>query len=734
MFGESGGLRRNDEGLVVILGEGFDVVGFAESTDESGVEVGAVLIWRIRMTSEEEELEFLLRELTDSTSPVLVLAVRVVLEGGLEGLVESDGFLAEVGLDDGLVEIEDATVRSGDAAGETVCPENGAGDGRDVGEGRRIVLFSVEDFLDVEELTMPEAENGRLTISPLLMKERAFGESFEGVDNLEDVGKPVGSIFDGEIHDVAELLLELADIEAELFVVLVEGIVIDIEEIVGDLLEFGVLLGEGGLDFFDFVGASDTSIGTDLEVGEAEEETRDIDEVEQIVAAFEEGVHAAEQGGVLEAPGALEFLDGASLVQEEGGLELTAEGEDGSELLLDFFRVLVEDIHDVQVLLGVENDVVGDLVDEVGHLGDGGETRAVGPDQEEEVEQLTEDLLLGDLIGLEVTTGVDVDELESFGERLEVAVNLGGFFQGVVKFVDEGSEGGVEVRISELEDDDGLDDEGLAELFFQLHQVLSLALPEADFVEGTNRTAEKRRERLLGNGVDGLANQVGPLGDGGFQGEDEGLVGVGSRWVDVDGKLQVGDGKKSEVVSATHCDQSGSGELLSDLHHLRDANGGDGSLFDSLLVAHEGNGDFRVDIVQGLENIDGEIAEHDSHAHGLVVTKTVLWLVLDEVKDFAAEVELMAKGGIVDVLCVEDTVSTSRELRDEDRFAVFVAEIEKKRTIIFIFEKFLDFKRFELPRSHETSLEPRETFVKSFFLCRGHIFVFLFLKRGSKKR
>lgn len=84
LLGESSSLRRNDERFIIVLGEGFDVVGFAQSANESRIKVGAVLVRRIRMTSEEEELEFLLRELTDTTSPVFVLTMRITLQGGLE--------------------------------------------------------------------------------------------------------------------------------------------------------------------------------------------------------------------------------------------------------------------------------------------------------------------------------------------------------------------------------------------------------------------------------------------------------------------------------------------------------------------------------------------------------------------------------------------------------------------------------------------------------------------------
>lgn len=417
-------------------------------------------------------------------------------------------------MDDRLVEVEDALVGSADTTRKTVRPENRTGDRRNVGEGGRIVFFGVEDFLDVEEFTMPKSENGRLAIGPLLVEERAFGETFERVDDLEDVGKTVGGVFNGHVHDVAELLFEFTNIEPEALVILVEGVIIDIKKIVSDLLKFTVLLGEGSLDFFDFISAVDTSVGTDLEVGETEEETADVDEIEQIVATFEEGIHAAEKCGVLEAPRALEFLDSASLVQEKSGLEFTTEGEDGSELLLDFFGILVEDIHDVEIFLGILDDIVGDFVDEVGHFGDGGKTRAVGPDQEEKMEQLTENLLLGDDFRFEVGARSDFDHLERFAERLEITVDFGGFFERIVEFVDERSESRVEVRVGELEDDDRLDDERLTELLLKLHQVLSLAFPETDLIERADRTTEKRRKSLLGNSVDGFANEFSPLGDG----------------------------------------------------------------------------------------------------------------------------------------------------------------------------------------------------------------------------
>lgn len=323
-------LLWNRKGGIFTFVDLVEIVNFAESLDEIGVEVDDEVLAVRTAASEKVELELLDGDGFDGVGPLAVGGVLERADGTEERVAESLGFggeVGELGLAGGCggpsvarlgvgellaVEFHDAATAVGivDTVDEGLAPDEACRCWGQVGKDAAVadfLLVAVEEFLDDEEILVVGLEDVRLLALPFVGESEAVGEAFERVDDLEDTSERLGFVDRGG-HDGSELELKILDDASEFGELIIELVIIDIEEVNTRILESLMSSEEIGADLFDFVGKINSHRATNAHSIHSPKEFDCFKNINNIMTTFKESIKTLEERNILETPRLLIFI------------------------------------------------------------------------------------------------------------------------------------------------------------------------------------------------------------------------------------------------------------------------------------------------------------------------------------------------------------------------------------------------------------------------------------------
>ena len=258
---------------------------------------------------------------------------------------------------------------------EALDPIDGARDGRHVAVERwslalevesygRLVLLTRVDVLHVAQVGAVGLEQVEVLALQVSLDELALEQTLKRLDELEG-GEDGGAVVEALVEHRTEPALELLDRAAEDVKVVVELLDLDVEhvvwhldELLGDRLEVGIDLDDGG-------GEGAPLVAADLDALELHELHERLEQVEQVVAALKERVEAWEERGVLQPPRVTRHLIvGAALVIEVDRLELATHLERHHELVDRLLRLHLEELLRIQERACLRDEVIAYLAHE----------------------------------------------------------------------------------------------------------------------------------------------------------------------------------------------------------------------------------------------------------------------------------------------------------------------------------------------------------------------------------
>ena len=489
LLAELGGRLRD------VLVEHLEVGDLAQQPHERRVEVD-VQQQRLVVARQQRLLELRLRDLLDARAPRLVLRRLEVAQPREQARVRLRDVLGLLGLEHEAHRRLELRHRALDALDQAAHPEERARHRRHVDVERRPLALEVlarrrrgalpvEDLGDVLEVGGVRAEQVGLAPLEVGLDELALEQPLERLDQLErrEDGR---AVLEALVEHRAEAALELLDRRAEAVKVVVELLHVDVEDVVRQVEDDVEQPVEVGVDLHDRRRERAPLVAADLDLLELAELHDRAEEVEQVVAALEEGVEPREERGVLDLPRVVGHLGRARRLEVEvRRLEEAAHLERQREALERLRRVELKD------LLRIEEAACrGDqLVAHLAHQNDQPRRRVVvrrvlpheqqpHHDRPEEVGQLGEGAVL---LLLELREGL--------AERLEELGVVGGLGARRVDLLAQPREGGEVRALGQVEDAHDLADLVALQLLLNRAQVVALRRPEVDLGE---------RPRVLG--------------------------------------------------------------------------------------------------------------------------------------------------------------------------------------------------------------------------------------------
>jgi len=387
-------------------------------------------------------------------------------------------FLGFLSLEDGSIQLVQLHEGDLDALHQPPAPGQRARDGGQVPCDWALVSVVQEQLLHGLEVLSIALHQADVLVLQLVLYDGSLQQPLEAVQQLEPPIH-IAAVVERQTDYRAQPPLQLLDRAPEVVEVVVEGLGAHVHDVVGHCLELGHGVVEVLVNLLDAGRKGLALRAPHLDLGQLGELHDGLRQVQDVVAALQEGVQAHEQRVVLDLPGVRGALRvGGGFVVEVGGFEGPAHGEGGLQhghgevglLRLDHGEYLLAR----DVLSGLLDEGVADLAHE--HHQTGGDVVVLGvlPDQQYDVQHGLEQLHgLGEVV-------FAVEGLEPVLQGAEVLGVVVGLGAGSEHLSAQAGEGGAVGGLGLVQSTQHASDTGALQLLEYAVEVGGLVAPEVD--------------------------------------------------------------------------------------------------------------------------------------------------------------------------------------------------------------------------------------------------------------
>mmetsp|Transcript_120631 Transcript_120631/g.210023 ORF Transcript_120631/g.210023 Transcript_120631/m.210023 type:complete len:586 (+) Transcript_120631:9970-11727(+) len=478
------GLLGNNERVRAIeLVQLLHVGHLTQQPDQLGVKVDGQHLGAV-VPAQQVLLQLIRGHRPHLRRPLLILLSYVVLQQLHQRISQHHRLLGLLGGKGGLAEPREAAHGPGNALHQPAAPYEGTGGWRHACIHCGVLLELEVDVLDVLQVRGVRGDQLALLLQPLLLDDTPVQDALEGVDHLEDRVDD-DAVLESGGEDGAHPPVQLEDDSPELDPVLLEGRVIDVEHVVLHDAELVVGLVERLVDVHN-VRAELLALGpANLHALQAGHEDEGFHQVQNVVAALEEQVEPLEEGRVPEPPRVVALLGHLGFVVEVAILEVRADPQGARQTPHRLGGLHLQQVLHAHVGLGAQDQVIADLPQQNHQARGGVEVLAVGPHVVDQVEELAEDALVGELVELHLVAGIHADALEPLPQRRQEPGDFLGHHGLVLHLADHLAKRWVVGGVQRLEDGHVLQYDAAVDLVLQVIEVGGSVVPKCQLKQGS---------------------------------------------------------------------------------------------------------------------------------------------------------------------------------------------------------------------------------------------------------